>query len=149
MEKNATMPEGPSIVILREEVQEFIGKKIIKVSGNTKIDQERIVNRTVVDFKSWGKHFLICFDGFSLRVHFLLFGTYRINEQKDSPPRLHLEFDDGEINFYACSLQYIDRPLDDVYDWTADIMNEAWDENAAIRKLKKQPDALVLDVLLD
>ena len=143
------MPEGPSIVILKEEVQEFIGKKIIEVSGNTKIDQDRLLHQKIIDFKSWGKHFLICFKGFSLRVHFLLFGTYRINEQKDSPARLHLGFANGEINFYACSLQYIDTPLDEVYDWTADIMNENWDENAAIKKLRKQPDALVLDVLLD
>lgn len=143
------MPEGPSIVILKEEVQEFIGKKIIEVSGNTKIDQDRLLNKKIIDFKSWGKHFLICFEGFTLRVHFLLFGTYRINEQKDSPARLHLGFADGEINFYACSLQFIDTPLDEVYVWTADIMNENWDEKAAIRKLKKQPDALVLDVLLD
>ena len=143
------MPEGPSIVILKEEVQDFIGKKIILVSGNTKIDKDRLLNKKILDFKSWGKHFLICFKGFTLRVHFLLFGTYRINEHKDSPPRLHLRFADGEINLYACSLQYIDTPLDEVYDWTADIMNENWDEKAAIKKLKKQPDALVLDVLLD
>jgi endonuclease-8 len=143
------MPEGPSIVILKELVHPFIGKKIIEVSGNTKIDQARLLNKKITDFKSWGKHFLICFKGFTLRVHFLLFGTYRINEQKESPARLHLGFATGEINFYACSLQYIDTPLDEVYDWTADIMNENWNEQSAIRKLKKKPDALVLDVLLD
>ena len=65
------MPEGPSIVILKEEVQGFTGQKIVSVAGNSKIDQARLLNQTVTSFKSWGKHFLICFDGFALRIHFL------------------------------------------------------------------------------
>lgn len=70
------MPEGPSIVILKEEVQRFTGEKIVAVEGNSKIDQNRLLNQTVLAFKSWGKHFLVCFDGFALRVHFLMFGSY-------------------------------------------------------------------------
>ncbi len=34
------MPEGPSLVILKEEVQSYKGKKVITVSGNTKIKKE-------------------------------------------------------------------------------------------------------------
>jgi hypothetical protein len=33
------MPEGPSIVILKEAVQSFKGKKVKEVSGNSKIDK--------------------------------------------------------------------------------------------------------------
>ena len=82
------MPEGPSIVILKEAVKEFAGQKVTAITGNSKIDQERILHEQVIEFKSWGKHFLICFDGFTLRVHFLLFGSYLVNEQKDRPVRL-------------------------------------------------------------
>ena len=78
------MPEGPSIVLLKELVDGFTGKAVIEVSGNSKIDQSRLLNKKITAFKSWGKHFLICFKVFSLRVHFLLFGSYRINEKKDS-----------------------------------------------------------------
>lgn len=74
--------EGPSLIILKEEVKGFLGKKIIEVSGNTKIEKERFKNKIIKDFKSWGKHFLICFDGFFIRIHFLMFGSYRINEKK-------------------------------------------------------------------
>ena len=74
------MPEGPSIVILKEEVQPFKGKKIISISGNSKIDYFQLQNKTVIDFKSWGKHFLVCCKGITLRVHFMLFGSYRMNE---------------------------------------------------------------------
>lgn len=76
------MPEGPSVVLLKEEVQQFTGAQVIAVKGNSKIDQVRLLNQSVRSFKSWGKHFLVCFEGFTLRIHFLMFGTYRINEEK-------------------------------------------------------------------
>ncbi len=41
---------------------------------------------------------------------------------KPTPARVSLLFDNGELNFYACSVRLIDEPLDDVYDWRADVM---------------------------
>jgi endonuclease-8 len=143
------MPEGPSIVILKEEVQSFKGKKIIKVEGNSKLDIQRLSGKKIIDFKSWGKHFLICFNDFTVRIHFMLFGSYRINKRKESPPRLRLVFKDGELNFYACSVRFIEENLDDVYNWKADVMNPEWDPQAAKMKLKVHPDMLVCDALLD
>lgn len=143
------MPEGPSIVIVKEEVQPFIGKKIIKVEGNSKLDIQRLAGEEIIDFKSWGKHFLICFRDFTVRIHFMLFGSYRINEQKDAAPRLRLIFEKGEINFYACSVKFIEENLDEVYDWKADVMSDQWDGKAAKRKLKEIPDTLVCDALLN
>lgn len=142
------MPEGPSIVILKEAVKGFKGKKVIAASGNTKIEKERMNGRKVTAFKSWGKHFLICFKGFSVRIHFMLFGSYRINEQKLTPARLSLQFAEGELNFYACSVKIIEEPLDDVYDWSADVMSDEWDPKKAKRKLKAEPEMLVCDALL-
>ncbi|HET7118632.1 MAG TPA: hypothetical protein VFI29_19205 [Hanamia sp.] len=46
------MPEGPTIIILKEEVQSFIGKKIIKVEGNSKLDIQRLSGKKILDFKS-------------------------------------------------------------------------------------------------
>src|ERR1700761_8103473 len=112
------MPEGPTIVILKETVQQFKGKKIIEASGNSKkLDINLLKDQTIIDFKSWGKHFLICFADFTLRIHFMLFGSYRLNEHSDKAPRLHLQFDNGELNFYACSVMLITEPLDEIYDW--------------------------------
>lgn len=143
------MPEGPSIVILKEAAQSFNKKIIIEVGGNSKIDQERLLNKRVKDFKSWGKHFLICFKDFSLRVHFLLFGSYRINEQREKQPRLSLKFKNGELNFYACAIKIIEGDVNEVYEWSGDVMNDQWDASAARKKLKAQPEMLVCDALLD
>ena len=106
--------------------------------------------RKIVALRSWGKHFLIEFDGFALRVHFMLFGSYRINERREAPPRLSLGFSKGEeLNFYACSLKYVEGALDDSYDWSGDVMADAWNPAAARRKLKTQPETLAADALLD
>ena len=143
------MPEGPSIILLKEEVKTFTGKKILGVSGNTKIDQGRMLNQKIVAFKSWGKHFLICFKGFTLRIHFLMFGSYRVNEQKDRPVRLNFTFKNGEINFYSCSIKYLEGNLSEHYDFTSDVMSDDWDKKKARAKLKEIPNELICDALLD
>jgi endonuclease VIII len=143
------MPEGPSMVILKEELQAFKGKKILSASGNSKIDIPGLVNKRVVDFKTWGKHFLICLPKLTLRVHFLLFGKYSINETRQGKPRLALNFTNGSFYFYSCSIKEIHESLDEVYDWTVDVMNKHWDAAAARKKLKAYPDMLICDALLD
>ena len=42
------MPEGPSIVILKEAVGFLTGKKVIAVTGNSKIEQQRLLNKKVI-----------------------------------------------------------------------------------------------------
>jgi len=144
------MPEGPSIVILKEQATPFLGKTIRRVHGNTTIEKERLPGQPIEALRSWGKHFLVELPDFSLRVHFLLFGSYRINEANSwATPRLSLGFDAGEINFYACSLRFIEEPLDLVYDWWADVMSPHWDPALARRRLRAQPETLVCDALLD
>jgi endonuclease-8 len=143
------MPEGPSLLIAREQMISFEGKKVIAVSGNSKIEKDRMLNKKLVQIRTWGKHLLLCFKGFSVRIHFLMFGTYRVNETKDAVPRLKLQFAKGEINFYTCSVRFIDEPLDEIYDWAADVLSDEWDAKAARKKLKAVPSMLVTDALLD
>ncbi len=145
------MPEGPSIVILKEAVASFKGKKVFEASGNAKIDKSILLNKKVIDFKSWGKHFLVCFPKFTLRIHFLLFGSYSINEQTkpDRSLRLHLKFKKGSIYFYTCSIRVIEDELDKIYDWSGDVMNDTWSPRKAILKLKGMPLMLACDALLD
>lgn len=101
-------------------------------------------------FKSWGKHFLICFKGFTLRIHFLMFGSYQINEKKpDRLVRLNFTFKEGEINFYSCSIKYLEGDVNSFYDWSGDVMNETWNFKNAKVKLKNQLDILACDALLE
>lgn len=76
------MPEGPSIVIVKEEAARFLGKTIRRVGGDTTIEKERLQDQRIESLRSFGKQFLVELPDFSLRVHFLLFGSYRINDVK-------------------------------------------------------------------
>ena len=143
------MPEGPSIVILREALQIYAGKKVLSATGNAKIDLTQIENKKVLAFKSWGKHFLICFKDFYLRIHLLMFGSYTINEKKDRAPRLTLIFTNGEVNFYTCSIKLIEGRVEDDYDWEVDVMSDKWNASKADKVLKSIPEVGVCDILLN
>ncbi|MEJ7626339.1 MAG: DNA-formamidopyrimidine glycosylase family protein [Ferruginibacter sp.] len=145
------MPEGPSIVILRDSIIQFKGKKIISASGNATFDKSILVNKKIIDFKSWGKQFFIVVKNANVRIHFLLFGSYSINEKTkpEKQVRLELHFASGSIYFYSCAIRLIEGDLDDSYDWSSDVMNEGWDPKAARKKLKNIPSEIVCDVLLN
>ncbi|HLO58829.1 MAG TPA: DNA-formamidopyrimidine glycosylase family protein [Bacteroidales bacterium] len=143
------MPEGPTVVILKEEVQPFAGKTVIEAAGNSKIPLGTIQGQTIRQFKSWGKHFLICFNGFALRVHFLMWGSYRINVERQLAPRLKLVFENGFVCFYSCAIRFIDRDPETIYDFSSDVMSDTWDTEKARAKVTTHHESLVCDVLLD
>lgn len=143
------MPEGPSLILFREELLPLVGQKILSVSGSSKIDQQRLIGKSIKEIKLWGKHMLWCFDGFTIRIHFLMFGTYYINSSKEAKPRLSIRFEKDELNLYSTAIKIIEEPLDEIYDWTADVLSPFWDAKAASKKLKALPQAMVTDVLLN
>ena len=118
------MPEGPTLYMLKEQTTRFVGQTIVRASGNLKtLDPARLVGQRITGLHTWGKHFLIETPDVILRVHFLLFGTYRIDEDRDKPPRLSISVEDGgAMNFYACAIREIDRATFDAYDFSADVM---------------------------
>lgn len=87
------MPEGPSLYILKELVTDFVGQDIVRADGNMRaIDPARLVGQHILAIRTWGKHLLIEMPELVLRVHFLLFGTWRINERREGrTPRLSIE----------------------------------------------------------
>jgi endonuclease VIII len=145
------MPEGPSLIILKELISPFVGKKIIAARGNARIDMSRVAGRKILDMRTWGKQFFIVLKDVSIRIHFLMFGSYSVNEQTkpDRSLRLQLEFKKGSIYFYTCAIRLLDEELDELYDWEADVMSDLWNPAKARKKLKSMPDTMVCDALLD
>jgi endonuclease-8 len=144
------MPEGPSILILKEKLLPFKGKKVIDANGYANgFDADMLVGKTLTDIKTWGKHTLLCFPKFTVRIHMMLFGSYHINEPVKKNASLHLQFSNGYVNFSITSVKLIEEPLDKVYDWSADIMSKKWDTDKAIEKLKAKPKTMICDALLD
>jgi endonuclease-8 len=145
------MPEGPSIYLLRELLHPFVGRVVQQAGGNCKtFDVPALAGQRVLDVRSWGKQLLIQLPSQRLRIHLLLFGTYRINERKETVPRLALQFAHGkEVNFYGCSVQPLSDAQYGVYDWRLDVMSDTWDPARVRKLLRGTPDTLVCDALLD
>ncbi|MEP7377095.1 MAG: DNA-formamidopyrimidine glycosylase family protein [Chitinophagaceae bacterium] len=145
------MPEGPTLVILKESVLPFIGKKVLEARGNAKIDMTKLQRQKILDMRTWGKQFFICFEKTTVRIHFLMFGSYTIGEQTrpDKSVRLSLRFSKETIYFYTCSVKIVEGVLDTLYDWEADVMSDKWNPARARKKIKAMPDTMVCDALLD
>src|SRR5689334_12775679 len=108
------MPEGPSIVLAKEAIKHLTGLTVKSAHGNTtKIDIEKLFGTTLKSVRSWGKHLLLKFNTFTLRVHFLMFGSYTIGEPKAGrSPRLAILFEGGDsLYFYACAIIVVEGPI--------------------------------------
>lgn len=145
------MPEGPSLVIAREQLLPFIGQPIMGVEGNASAPIDLLLSNHIVDLHTWGKVLLIDTENVVARIHFLMFGSHSIYEQTKPSSRLRLKIQTpiGSIFFYTCSARVL--PPEELlnYDWEADVLDDSWNADKAKKKLKSEPDALVCDALLD
>jgi endonuclease-8 len=143
------MPEGPSIAILRDAASRFAGKKILRASGSAAIDFHALTNKKIHAVRSFGKECLFDLGQHTLRIHLMLFGSYRIDDPRDKPSRLRLEFAQGQLDFYACKASVLDGAVDDLYDWRGDVMSPSWDPRLARRKLLAHPATAACDALME
>jgi endonuclease-8 len=151
--------EGPSIHLAAEQLRPFVNRTVESVSGNSRIGIDRLQGQRVLAIFAWGKHLVFQFDGFALRVHFMLWGTFAAtvdgasvtgDYRRSGPPRLVMNFSNGEITMWAASLKWIDEAdAAKEYDFSADVMSPTWNARAALKKLKAFPRAEIADVLLD
>lgn len=151
--------EGPSLYLAARQLKPFKGKTVLSVSGNTKIEKERLLDKEVKNIFSWGKHLIIQFDEFALRTHFLLFGAFEANVgdtaltgdyKRAYTPRLQLDFENGSIKLFNCSVKFLEtRNARADYDFTVDIMSSKWDADQAFDTVSSKPGAEIADLLLD
>jgi endonuclease-8 len=151
--------EGPSLYLAANQLKPFKGKTVQSVSGNSKIEKERILKKDVKNIFAWGKHLVIQFDEFDLRTHFLLFGAFEAHVdnttltgdyKRSYTPRLQLDFENGNIKLFNCSVKFLEtRNAKASYDFTIDIMSPKWDSDKAFDSIYTKPDLEIADILLD
>lgn len=142
------MPEGPSLIIFKEDISCFVGKKIIETSGYAHIDFSLLEQQKIINIKTWGKRLFICLKNINIEIHFRMFGSYLINDKKPKiNAKLSLHFAKDELNFYVVDIKLI-KDIS-VYDLAADVMSDEWNDRKAIKKLKTIPDTKICDALLD
>lgn len=144
------MPEGPQMVYIKEQFEVFVGQQVVNAEGDAPgIPFKNFEKQELKEIKTFGKELLFCFKGFALSVHLMLFGKFAINDTLKRKLRLGIRFSTGEINFYSVKCKIINGPLDAVYDWTTDVMNQQFNKQGAVQKLKKLTGQLICDALLD
>jgi endonuclease-8 len=151
--------EGPSIHLAAEQLRPFVGRRIARIGGNSTIGIDRLRGKKVEDIFAWGKHLVFQFDGFALRVHFLLWGTFAAtvngtsvtgDYRRTSAPRLELTFPNGEMTVWSGSLKFVEgADAKAGYDFTRDVLSDTWDPKAALARVRLFPRAEIADVLLD
>ena len=134
------MPEGPSIVILKEQAGPFSGRFIHGVEGNAKLDLARLDGARILALRSFGKQFLIQTSALTVRIHLLMFGSYRIDERaRQAAPRLALRFRRRRAQLLRLFGAPASRAAGQLYDWRADVMSDAWDPRLARKRLRAKP----------
>lgn len=154
--------EGPSLVILREELARFTGQKVLGVAGNSRLPIERLKGRKLTEIDTWGKVLFLTFSSprgsappLVTKTHFLMFGSYRIDDPKENrSPRLELRFKNGTVYFYSCSLRFDGEIYRDQVDRSVDVLGNGWNEDRVVKKLvtkraKSKGPIYLCDVLLD
>ena len=143
--------EGPSLVIASEEFKPFLKKPIQVAKGTAKLPFKEIRGSQLTKVRSWGKNFLLTFDtGMTLRIHFLMFGSYRIdNPRENRIPKMVLKIAGSQIYFYSCAIKVLEEKPETIYDWSVDTMSKEWSQPKALKKVRALPDSMICDLLMD
>ncbi len=143
------MPEGPSLLHLKNKLLPFKGKIVKQAGGYGPMPTDWIKGKKLQDILTWGKHLLFVFPNGTVRVHLMLFGEILINERKKVNRSFFLEFAKGEINGYVVKAQKLDGKPEEIYDWRVDIMSDKFDPAFVKTLLKNNADKTIDDVLMD
>ncbi len=143
------MPEGPSILHLRNRLLPFKNKIVKKAGGYGPMPTSWINGKKLQDIRTWGKHLLLIFSNGTVRVHLGLFGDVLVDERKKVNRSFFLEFAEGEINGYVVRAEKLQAPPDEVYDWRTDILSKAFDAAYVKALLKEQSKKTIEGILMD
>ncbi len=145
--------EGPGVYLIREKLTFLRGFNIVEISGSSKIEKDRLIGEKLISVDSVGKQLYLIFQETALRVHFGMYGSFRINNPKpDKKPRLQLRFvKDGKnpviLYFYNTSLKLVSRAELNLGHFK-DVLNKNFDREWALERVKLDP-RVISDVLLD
>ena len=137
------MPEGPTIVVFKKKLEKFSGKIVTESGGYNNPYQDQIAGKKLISLGTFGKYLLLDFGDFLITVHFGLYGSFLINEQKKVNASFSLFFDEDHVNFYVVKIKKIaDKNVfneklnvfSEQYDVAA-TKNYCWAKNFLHRKL--------------
>lgn len=143
--------EGPSLHILAKKLQNFKNKKVINAFGNAKFDKDILINQKIKDIYAFGKRLIIQLEDCAIVTHFLMWGSYTIDQQKEHlSPRLVLITKDHSLYLYNTSTKLIlDTNLKEKLPLEFDVLSKNWDLSKVIQAISQHPEETIDDILLD
>ncbi|MBD3185849.1 hypothetical protein GF325_03385, partial [Candidatus Bathyarchaeota archaeon] len=74
--------EGPPVKIVALAIQGFVGQVLLDAGGNAKVNKQQFLHQVCKRIHSIGKNLFFEFKEKSFKLHFLMYGSYRVNEEK-------------------------------------------------------------------
>ncbi|BCS90840.1 MAG: formamidopyrimidine-DNA glycosylase [Candidatus Micrarchaeota archaeon] len=140
--------EGPGVKVIAERLSMLKGSIIEEAGGNTKkIDIDKLRGRYISSVSSYGKNLLVKVDGLGyLRIHFLMYGSYSIDNRTkpDKALRLYIKTDKASVYFYNCSVSLLSK----IKRYGQDVLSKRYSYKKALESIKDK-DAYICDLLLD
>lgn len=144
------MPEGPSILFLKNKLQRYKGKTVSEASGYGEMDKSQINNIKLLDIETYGKNLLFVFKDFFVGVHLGLFGSMLVNKRKKVNASFALHVASDEINFYVAKTKFYEGKPTDHFNFKTDILKPEFDEDFVLNELQnKHAEEMIGDVLMD
>ncbi|XP_067663639.1 endonuclease 8-like 3 [Haliotis asinina] len=168
------MVEGPGCTLKGEKIRgRLVGKTVRSVSGNvvsrdvkkqkrddhmTKYDQ--LIGRKLEEVLTLGKELFMFFGDFCLRIHFLMAGSFRVNNlqlDKDyskmtTIASLELDMDGDTLAFYKTAADIrLSKDCHEKFEELKDldICSINFNPKRAVVMMMKETDRMVCDVLMD
>lgn len=143
--------EGPSVHATADELQVLEGETVEDVSGNAKQPIEQLEGKTVDRVRAVKKRLFIDCGPVHAVTHFLMYGTYRLDEERDNEERLKVRTENHTLNIYSASVKILEDGEDllDAYDRPSeDVLKPEFDREKAVSELLDRQE-VVASVLLD
>ncbi len=144
------MPEGPSILFLKNKLQRFKGKTVSEASGYSEMDKSAIDHVKILDIETYGKNLFFVFKDFFVGVHLGLFGSMLVNKRKKVNASFALHFPHSEINFYVANTKMYQGKPSDHFNFKTDILNKDFDGEYVLKTLQEvYTEKMIGDVLME
>ncbi len=142
--------EGPSVRIAADELCHLQEQIAVSAAGNARVRMADIQGRRLESVYSRGKQLLLDFGQFLIRVHFLMWGSYTLDVEREMSPRLELEFESETLRFYNCSVRIIvHEEMGRGYDPEIDVTGDSWNRAKALDGLRGEAGEEIADAILD
>lgn len=143
--------EGPSVHRIADRLHIFEGQTIQRVAGNAKQPKEQLQGETITTVRAVKKRLFIETSTATAVIHFLMYGSYRVNERRDLDERLSLHCSSDDLHLYSCSakiLQPGSKTLAGYDDPEGDVLSPRFDHTRALQTMQTD-NRVIADVLLD